>query len=1063
MPRGSQHSADEIVSQTTGVRLGGTGLDLRQPSDPGTLSKLLNARFLDDRTLVERDGHLGTLVRDASDFAPLGANYAVSDEWVYGHGLRVSSSNASGWENAHHPIAGRAAGVFQFDGTDVMWTGDRLLVKTASGPCIGNSAFWNRSTIGAPLAMGLPAFLPLQVDSFPPADVTGEYVETCLTPTLRVNVRSNTGELDVWVMDRATGALLHTSSLLDDSEDPVEVKVLSSSGTPVVLWRDFDTQTLYMNYWTGAEWAGEDEIATGVIAYDFAVTADGFHVAWHQAVVPDVSAAVVKFGRFTGPNGVNTPYAFATEAPGLVPTAAMAVGVSPSGELAVLAETASGLQARVYSPALTALTSIGLTTIAGSTGWGGGLAICSRGLKESNGYHDWVIHAARSATAGVYVRSMHIAPGSGVTLDSAGTRRYNSTLASKSFRVGDEVFCWLRSENAGTHYLIAGVVDPQVCGYADREEAVERTTHDGNYGIPHVLPDPLDEEGVTFTWARPFNTGQTYAHGGDVRIGDVDFLPEMSAAAFGKSVYLSGSAVRNYDGIELGDAGFQDYPIVRDSPVQTTGGSLTNTGDPEEDVYYFRVYPVRYNSRGERFMGSAVSYGPVAMTDSNNKLALTIATLPSTSHDDVVFEVYRTEALGTTFYLEGHVENDLTAASVGFVSTLSDDNLRDQLGDSHAAGIGAQSEIEEWGPIGCKMLAVSGDRLWGAGGQVPAGQVQFSKLYEAGEGAGFDDLAGFQTVDTQGNEVVSLIGSNDATVAFQRDQLNVIVGTGPDNYGRGGFTIPQIVLADGAITHRGTIGTQLGVLFWGADGPRLLTTAFSVQNISAPIRALTTGLAPTGVRVSLSKQEVVWYTSSGTAILWNYQDSSRWAQWSGLEVAGCSTRLLATLDGRLLKESPDAVGDDGQGFPFVWRTGSLRPEQLLLGGVVLKEYGVTGVYHGPHNLRFRVFYNGSPLWSEESVWEPAEDTWLAPGDDVSTLTPAQIDALAPKDRSGAYMTHKRVSRQHCSFFQIEVSNIEAHDKTYTPFELALELGVTNTGLGRVPVNNFTTTVGGRST
>ncbi len=250
--------------------------------------------------------------------------------------------------------------------------------------------------------------------------------------------------------------------------------------------------------------------------------------------------------------------------------------------------------------------------------------------------------------------------------------------------------------------------------------------------------------------------------------------------------------------------------------------------------------------------------------------------------------------------------------------------------------------------------------------------------------------------------------------------------------------------------------------FSGVDGPRLLTTGFAVENISAPVRSLTAGLAPSGVRVSLSRQEVVWYTSSGTAVLWNYQHSSRWAQWSGLDVAGCSSRLLATVDGRLLEESPDAVGDDGQAFPFVWRTGNLRPEELLQGGTKLKAFGVVGAYRGPHTLRFRVYYNGSPMWTDSTVWAPSEDTWLTAAEDLEDLTAAEIDALLPVDRSGAYMTHKRTSRQECSFFQIEVSNIEADGKTYIPYELSLELGVSNNGLGRVPVNAFTTAVGGRS-
>ncbi len=72
------------------------------------------------------------------------------------------------------------------------------------------------------------------------------------------------------------------------------------------------------------------------------------------------------------------------------------MGVSPTGEIGLLAETADGLCARVYSSALAPLDSIALTVLDAGAPWDGGVAICSRGLKEVTGSHDWVVHAARS-------------------------------------------------------------------------------------------------------------------------------------------------------------------------------------------------------------------------------------------------------------------------------------------------------------------------------------------------------------------------------------------------------------------------------------------------------------------------------------------------------------------------------------------------------------------------------------------------------------------------------------------------------------------------------------------
>lgn len=1040
--RSSQQDQDAIAWHTAGIRLGTAGLDLREPADPGALTRLLNARFLDERSIGQRDGHTGQTVRDNSDLAPLGGGYSVSGNWVFGHGATISSLNAAGWENAHHPFPGVAQHTFTHRGADVVWTGDRLIVpRDENHGGLGASAFWSRaSTVKK---YGIPAYLPLQTDSNPPAAVSGDYVETCLTARHRVVVQADGALLTAWVLDRDTSAVLDTTEISGASNNPVNPRVVNSADTPVVIWRDGTSRVMYMNYWTGTQWAGASVLQADVYSFDVCPVAGGFYIAWREG---SPSTAVAKVGYFSRVTTQSTPFTYGTALSGITPTGVIALDVSPSGQLGILCD-ATGLQFRVYSDSLSPVT--GWTLASAGAGYSGGVSVRARGLRNSGGQYPWVVHLCRSDSV-VVILEGNISGGS-ITFTS--TSRHNSKLASKSWRAGDEVFCWLRSACAGTHYLVAGSLpNPEICGYADREEAIERVSSDDNYAVPLVAADPLDPLNLTFTWIRPFNTGQTYDHGGNVRIGDIKMRPEITSCQFGKCVYLSGSAVRCWDGVRLGDAGFQDYPTVS-SVAQGTGGGLTALGK-----HFIRIYAVRYNARGERFQSAALTHGAVELTGSNTKFTATIKTLPSTNHDDVIFECYRTENLGTTFYLEGVVANNLTAGTVTFEFTMSDATLRTQVGDSHAAGVTAISEIEEFGPLGCSVLAVSGDRMWGIGGQVPPGNAQFSKLKEDGEGAGFDALAGFQVVDTEGGEITSIHPLNDTTVTHQARRLFVIAGTGPDNYGRGSFTIPQIMLADGATHHAGYALTQMGAVFWGQDGPRLLDTSFRVTNISAPIRALAKTLTPSGARARLSEHEVVWYTRSGEALLWSYLEGSRWAQWSGLNVAGCSQDALATTDGRLLRQDSKASGDAGQPFAFVWTTGNLRADQVLGGSTNLRSVGLVGKFEGDHRLRFRVYYNGSPLWTDEWIWSPTDKTWLISGGGYAALTPAQIDALGPVDRSGGYLTHKRVSRPGCQFFRVEVSNIEADAPTYVPYELTLELGAKG-GPGRVPVNTFSTSIG----
>jgi hypothetical protein len=419
----------------------------------------------------------------------------------------------------------------------------------------------------------------------------------------------------------------------------------------------------------------------------------------------------------------------------------------------------------------------------------------------------------------------------------------------------------------------------------------------------------------------------------------------------------------------------------------------------------------------------------------------------------VVLEVYRTEANGTTFYLDGIIANSF-AGPVTYVSSISDTALRTHTGDPHATGVGNVAELESFGPLGCAYLAAAGDRLWGAGGQVPAGEVQFSKLWSQNFGAGFDDLAGYQVVDIQGGTITSIAAFNDAIVIQEVDRISVFGGGGPDNFGNGSFSTPEIRLSDGASSAYGTALIPAGLVYWGSDGPRILESNFQTECICAQIRDLTTELDPTGVSVDFVREEVVWYTSDGSAVLWNYRGNSRWAEWSGLRAAHAESGLLITPEGYVLIADEEATSDAGNRYEFAVSSGYVRPEDILTGHTMVRRAGISGEFQGDHQLRFRVFYNGSPLWSEEVIWQPTVGTWLTSAETVSTLTPAQVDALNPVDHSGAYATHKRLSRETCRYFRFEFSDMGSYTPTLTPHELVFELGA-KPGLGRVPVNTFT--------
>lgn len=1046
MQQHSQDAKDGVIFNTAAIKIGGVGMDLRQPASSETLADLINARFT-TRYTRRRNGHFGYPVVDGAVY-PDNAAFAPAG-WLYGHGQTITELLNTSKENDHYPVAGQAQGTFNFRGARVVWTGDRLLTLREDNTALGRHEFWDRDGAAA-LNYGVPAMLPIVDEMTPPKPVGTSYLNTCLTDRYRVNVWYAQNGLSLGltaqVINRETGALVFEGDISGvASNDPIDSVVFQSGNFIVCLWRDFANNELYLSSWTGVSWTTPTLVQADVSAFAVAVVSGGFHLVWAVK-----STGAIKIGKYSNTGTQSTPYAFNTQLVANGANGDLAVAVAPDGSLGVLWSTATQLLFREYSSAAVAVGGAAYV-VDGNGAWVHGLSVCSRALRRTATKYDWVIHAGRNESVRIasvyYDGAAYQKP---VALD-----RHNSRLASKSFRVGDEVFCWLRAGNSETHYLIGGAHRPQVAGVADRQVALTAEERGGVYGVPYVFPDFADTTGYRFTWIRPFNTGVAYRRGGNALYGDMNFLPALSAVHFGKSTYLSGSCVKNWDGQELLEAGFHDYPKIS-SATNVAGGSFSALAGN----VYIRVYAVRYNALGERFQSAALTHGPVVYNGASEvaptrTIAVSIKTTPVTSTENVELEVWVTDVGGTTFYYHGSVKNDLSGAIATY--SISTPRATNALIDPHETGIGQLEELEEWGPVGCSILAVVGDRIWSAGGQVPRGSVQFSKLKEPLEGVGHDDIAQFYEVDTTGKVITSIAGFNEVIVAFSDDRISLIPPPGPDNYGRGNFPAPQVVLADGASTHAGTALVNEGLVYWSSHGPMLLSRNLQTVNISAAVQPLAETMTPTGVRVDFDNSEVIWFTKEGGALLVNYLDGIRWARWTGLPAAAITEDSIITPSGTLLVESENAYGDNGCPYQFGGRLGWVRPEDLLQGHTRFKEYGFAGEYLGEHTLRFRVFYDGAALWNEEQRWTPDANNWLTTVAEVAALTPAQVDALTTRARSGRYGFRKRAARQDCERFSIEWSDIASDRPTYVPHEISVELGALP-GHGRGVINTFSGSV-----
>lgn len=1039
MQKNSNSDYDGQPWQNVSLQIGETGLDLRQDTKIGGLTSLLNARFADDRTVVRRTGYTARRLQDRDDFPP--GMGEITDTWLYGHGNVAITSFGN---HDHYPISNQHLATFRYGDSDVSWTGDRLLVHAADDSrCVGSSNYWRFSSLPfagtAQVPNGIPCYLPSLTDFAPPIKVTGtsnvNTYDMVMSPTRKCVITSfiSGGNTFAQIIDRETNQILSNTQLNIGTSANTFPRVVYSNNLFVAYWRDTTTNQLYTNTFNGNAWTGQVSLFT-VNAFDiFAVADNGAYTLVYR------DAAVIKARKYVGATVQSAPFAVdkIVDTTGSTPSGPVAVSLDPAGNIGVAWYSTTGYWAREYSSQLNVKSGYPLHQIDTSTDSTDGVSITSSGLPRGDAFM-WTVYAGYfgGTSPGVRIRSFRLA-----TMDLVNQRKFNCSLASRAFTVGEESFAWMRSGNSAVYFLVAGVANPRVCGFADRGEA--GVSLHGNVGLTSVAADPLNP--YKFTWIRGVTSISNQAN--HARYSEIDFLPQITTSQYGNSVYLSGSAVQNFDGFECSDAGFQDLPIV-------TGGVASAGGSLQLGSFSIRVYAVRYNNKGEKFISPALTSAFVPAT-AGQKITWTIQTMQSCTAQDVSLEIYRNLSDGTTYRLEAVIANDMSQPTVTHISTGNDASIFSNPGDPYQPQLGGLAERMENGPIGCTILMTYNDRLWCAGGQVPVGQLVFSKLKTGLQGAGFDALTGSLTVDSEGGVVTSLAGMNDQIVALEREKVFVIQDQGPDNFGRGSFPAARFAAAKGAITHFGTKLTDMGLVYWNEGGPHLLTGQLNVQNISDAVRPLASQLIPTGVRLNPQQQEVVWFTSNGAALLWDYKGNvGRWAQWSGLFVNGASDTALAISNGTLFVDNMEVYNDGGQSYVFSGKTAQLRSEAILQGYTLLRQYGLVGQFEGAHTLELRLYYNGSPMWEEDEVWEPAADTYLQLAEDFANLTAAQVDALGTLDKSGNYSFHRRAKRQNCQRFQVEFLDNGPDGPSFAPQTIELELGV-RPGYGRGHVSTYT--------
>lgn len=677
------------------------------------------------------------------------------------------------------------------------------------------------------------------------------------------------------------------------------------------------------------------------------------------------------------------------------------------------------------------------------------------------------------------------------------TTRYNTQLASHAFRVGQRTYVWTTGTPTlftlqPTWFLcdekllpigkalfaLAYVPDtstfvlPSVTWHTteDDHSAKDRFVFFGCLGYRQRAETSEDTQDPNGVWLEP-----------SVFFYTLDFLPYIRSAQAGRSTYIAGAQLWEYDGANLNEAGFHMAP---ESYTFSDGGA----GNLDEGATYnWRIDLCYKNAQNEevRSWSTTLSYfGGVLESPTTMKATITIPHVPMTRRDNSYFLVYRTEADGTEYYLvssrnpddvgdpNGFVFNDRSAATYTFTDNLADASLIDnEYHPSNATGW-----LQPFSAPACEMVAAGRDRLWVAGGELSPGEIAPSRYFSPGQTPAFTPALNIQ-IDRNSEPITAVGFVGEVGVFFRKTSAYTLQSEGPDNVGQGVWDYPRLALADvGAVSQEALALAGEGLYFQSPAGIRVITAggglrppgAGLVGGLGTDVDTLAAEGDYAAAVVVPKYSQIRWYSRDPEkpSLVVDYTKNI-WTTFTGVTCRGAaywaagSSVILARGDGEMWTETEGRYLDGDRTYEMVIKTAWLHAAGL---GEYerARRFALFGEASDGLSLRYRVYYDERPFHTQEetltfigtnpttpfnpSGWGEVNWGYGPWGDESAEANAGSGSALWFRD--GMFRFRRRFSRQKCSVFAIEFSDLGSN-AAFTPVVLGLELGLKQ-GLDRIP-------------
>lgn len=953
---------------------GGLNLDDPKSIGPGEFSVLDNADFDPVR---KRHGHVRLPVWIAGNTNYLGVIGATND-WAYGFGLWKADAPSGG---IGVPVAevGKIRGVAALSDDLLAWDGFRLLSYDAT-PAAG----WNRvadTSQGSPAGVAVIAHA---TESAPMSNYAAINLDVAVgrNRTLYTWSEGSPAVPYYAVFNNVTGGIVTPRTALGTGgTDAAAVK-------PVYLTNPDQTGGVFFVYVSdAASLSGyyariselDGTVALGTLVTDKAANDSAADVCAYGDTAYVVYTATGPVLKLVTISQANTTSSTTLNTNTRTPSASrpVAMSIHPNGTVMVAWHSTATIYAAFYSPTVFGR----IYTEATVSAQNPQRLTCSIQLIPQLGTYDGFVGFWLSATNQTWVTYVTGA-------STGGTSKLgDSKLTHQMIRVGNSVFVTVGYSRTNTlqYQLVTLHCEVYVNSFtlipvaSSFRETYYPSTNAGFFVLQASRTDFSDDDNCT-RWALATETGKllpTATAVQQIKVGtarvDFEFLPPLRTTHAGDSLWFAGGVVKEYDGASFHEVGFLTYPQL--TSALAAGGTLPTTGTPQ-----YRAYLILTNARGEQHRSAAISHTPTSPPSGGNlSYTLTLPMVPYMTHQTAQWEIYRLDYLASTF--KRLVTVDVTASTVRFTDatyvdtgTAVTSNAVDPAPSYAPNGLGVLDKIA---PPSCTLIAAGKERVWFAGGGVPDGQIAYTRLYDPGETAMWNEGL---VMNIPGEGSITGLGFlGDGVVAFRQNQIYIASGPGEDNLGSGYFDTPRVVNADtGCISADSIVNLSAGLAFQSSGGLVVLPYSLGIDRVGEPIRFATDERNKvTCAAVSPAWRQARFVMEDGAVYVLDYSAQPRWTRWTTKSngiVEYMGKIAVASDDSSVLIEDSvgEETGSDGnRGYDFHMVTGWLKPGAS--GGLAsLDWWYLLADWQGPSDVLARVDFDYKLIGPtvDERIWKP---------------------------------------------------------------------------------------------